>query len=188
MSVLGKSLELIAKLQGKMLISHTEKKKHENWDENEEENGSEEVEVESSDNIVVEDMDVTHWDVVMELNKMTIHKLVTKVLNLPSSLSSRFEIEATRLQLGASLYNFKSVDCIQGCDGQSDEGSSDFVLGDVYDDDNDYDDDDDNDSYEYDDSYSCSGFFSSDEDCNYAYFDSEFETGTDESLSNDVEC
>jgi hypothetical protein len=160
MFVLGKSLELIAKLQGKMLITHKEKKP-ENWDGNEEEDDTEEVEVESSDNIVVEDMDnVTHWDIVMEFNKMTIHTLVKEVLNLPPSLSSRFEIEATRLQLGASLYNFKSIDCIQGCDGQSDEGSSVEFIDNLYHDDD------------------------SDEDGNDFYSDSELETDTDDSLNN----
>jgi hypothetical protein len=171
MSVVGKSLELIAKLQDKILISHKGKKKPENWDENEEENDTEEVEVESSDNIVVEDMDnVTQWDVVVELNKMTIHKLVTEVLNLPPTLLSRFEVEATRLQLGTSLYNCKSTDCIQGCDGQSDEGSSEFV-DDVY---------NDEDSYENDES---EWFMSSDEDANYVFSDTELETDTDESFN-----
>lgn len=175
MFVLGKSLELIAKLQGKMLVTHKEKEKPENWNGNEEEDGTEEVEVESSDNIVVEDMDnVTQWDVVMEFNKITIHKLVTEVLNLPPSLLSRFEIEATRLQLGACLYNFKSIDCIQGCDGQSDEGSSSEFVDDVYHDD---------DSYEDDESDWFAGFMSSDEDVNV--FDTEFEADTDDSLSND---
>jgi hypothetical protein len=171
MSVVGKSLELIAKLQDKMLISHKGKNKPENWDENEENNDTEEDEVESSDNIVVEDMDnVTQWDVVMELNKMTIHKLVTEVLKLPPSLSSRFEIEATRLQLGICLYNFKSTDCIQGCDGQSDEGSNEF-LDDIY---------NDEDSYENDES---EWFKSSDEDSNYVFSDSEFGIDTDESFN-----
>lgn len=175
MFVLGKSLELIAKLQGKMLVAHKEKEKPENWDENEDEDGAEEVE--SSDNIVVEDMDnVTQWDVLMEFNKMTIHKLVREVLNLPPSLLSRFEIEAARLQLGACLYNFKSIDCIQGCDGQSDEGSSSDFVDDVYQDD---------DSYEDDESDMFAEFMSSDEDVNDVFSDTEFETDTNDSLNND---
>jgi hypothetical protein len=184
MSVVGKSLELIAKLQDKMLISHKEKNKPENWDENEEENGTEKVEVEFSGNIVVEDMDnVTHWDVVMELNKMAIHKLVEE-LNLPSSLSSRFEIEATRLQLGASLYSLKSTDCTQGCEGQSDDGSSEFV-DDVYNHEDSYEDDESmysDDIYENDD-FSFVGWTSSDDDDdNYVFSDTEYETEAYESF------
>jgi hypothetical protein len=141
MFVLGKSLELIAKLKGKKLIAQKEQNKPENFDENEGKKDTDEVE--SSENIVVEDMDnITHWDVVMEFNKTALNKLVKELLNLPPSLTSRFEIEATRLQLGATLYNFKSVDCILGCDGQSDEELSDMFPEDEY---NEYDDDDDDD-------------------------------------------
>ena len=52
----------------------------------------------------------------MELNKMTIQKLVTEALNLPPSLMPRFEIEAARLQLGACLHNFEVTFCYQNCD------------------------------------------------------------------------
>ncbi|PNF21781.1 hypothetical protein B7P43_G08442 [Cryptotermes secundus] len=170
-----KSLELVAKLQGKMLVARKEKEKPENWDENEDEDGTEGVE--SSDNIVVEDMDnVTQWDVLIEFNKMTIHKLVKEVLNLPPSLLSRFEIEAARLQLGACLYNFKSIDCIQGCDGQSDEGSSSDFVDNVYLDD---------DSYEDDESDMFAEFMSSDEDVNDVFSDTELETDPDGSLEDE---
>jgi hypothetical protein len=167
--VIGKSLELIAKLQGKKLIMQKGKKIPENWDENKEKEDTEISEDESLDNIVVEDMDnIAQWDVVMEFNKMTIHKLVTELLNLPPSLTARFEIEATRLQLGACLYNFKSSDCIQGCD----EGSSDPFVEDEYDDD---DDDDGNESNWY------AGFMSSDEE----FMDSNTEWEADEDDSSD---
>ena len=180
MFVLGKSLELIAKLKGKKLIAHKEKEQSENWDENEEEKVSEVSEVQFSDDIVVEDMDnITQWDVVMELNKMTIYKLVNELLNLPPSLTSRFEIECSRLQLGASLYNFKSIDdCVYGCDGQSDEGSSEPFAEDEYDDDDDDDDDDETSWF--------SGFMSSTDDADDCFYSStELETDEDDSSDDD---
>jgi hypothetical protein len=150
--VLGKSLELIAELKGKRLFVR-EERKPENWNENEEKEGTDEAE--SSEYIVVQDMDnIRQWDIVMELNKMTMNKLVQELLNLPPSLTSRFEIEAARLQLGAVLYNFKSVDCVHGCDGQSDESFSDLFAEDEYNDD----DDDEEESNWF------VGFMSSDED------------------------
>jgi len=176
--VLGKSLELVAKLKGKKLIAQKEKEQGENWEENEEEKVCEVSEVQFSDDIVVEDMDnITQWDVVMELNKTTIYKLVNELLNLPPSLTSRFEIECSRLQLGASLYNFKSIDdCVHGCDGQSDEGSSEPFAEDEYDDD---DDDDDETSW-------FSGFMSSNDDADGCFYSStELETDEDDSSDDD---
>ena len=173
--VLGKSLELIANLKGKKVIIQKEKKQSENWDEKEEEKGSEVSEVHFTDDIVVEDMDnITQWDVVMELNKMTIHKLVYELLNLPSSLTTRFEIECSRLQLGACLYNFKSIDdCIHGCDVQSDV-STEPLAEDEYD-------DNDNDETSW-----FSGFMSSNDDADdYFYSSSELETDEDESSDDD---
>jgi len=175
--VSGKSLEFIAKLKGKKLTAQKEKQQSENWDENEEEKVSEVSEVQFSDDIVVEDMDnIQQWDVVMELNKMTIYKLVNELLKLPPSLTSRFEIECSRLQLGASLYNFKSIDdCVHGCDGQSDEGSSEPFAEDEYDDD----DDDDDTSW-------FSGFLSSNDDADDCFYSStELETDEDDSSDDD---
>jgi len=174
--VLGKSLELIAKLKGKKLIAHKEKEQSENWDENKEEKVNEVSEVQISDDIVVKDMDnITQWEVVMELNKLTICKLVNELLNLPPSLTLRFEIECSRLQLGASLYNFKSIDdCVHACDDQSDEGSSEPITDDEYDDD-----DDDEASW-------FSGFRSSTDyadDCFYS--STELETDEDNSSDDD---
>ena len=181
MFVLGKSLELIANLKGKKLIAQKEKEQSENWDENGEERVSEVSEVQFSDDIVVEDTDnITQWDVVMELNKMTIYKTVNELLNLPPTLTSRFEIECSRLQLGASLYNFKSIDdCVHGCDGQSDEGSSEPFAEDEYDDDDDDDDDDDETSW-------FSGFMSSNDDADDCLYSStELETDEDDSSDDD---
>ena len=180
MFVLGKSLELIAKLRGKKQITQRRKEHSESWDENEEETQSELPEVEFSDDIVVEDVDnVTQWDVVMEFNKMAISKLVHELLNLPPSLTSRFEIECSRLQLGACLYNFKSIDdCIQGCDGQSDEGSSDPFAEDVFDDDDDDDGDDETSWF--------SGFMSSDDDAIGCFYSStDLETDDDDDNDDD---
>ncbi|XP_021932078.1 uncharacterized protein LOC110835799 isoform X2 [Zootermopsis nevadensis] len=142
---LCKSMELIAKLKGKKLIVQKEKKIPENWDENEKKDSDE---AGSSENIVVEDVEnITQWDVVMEFDKTAMIKLVQELLNLPPSLISRFEIEATRLQLGAILHNFETVDCVRGCDGQSDESFSEPFAEDEYDDDDDDDIDDDESSW-----------------------------------------
>ena len=180
MFVLGKSLEFVSKLKGKKLIVQKEKEQSENLDENEEEKVSEVSEVQFSDDIVVDDMDnITQWDVVMELNKMTIYKLVNQLLNLPQSLTSRFEIECSRLQLGASLYNFKSIDdCVHGCDGQSDEESSEPFAEDEYDDDDDDDDDDETSWF--------SGFLSSNDHADDCFYSStELETDEDDSSDDD---
>ncbi|XP_021919173.1 uncharacterized protein LOC110829602 isoform X1 [Zootermopsis nevadensis] len=129
-----KSMELIAKLKGQKLIVQKEKKIPENRNENEKKDSDE---AGSSVNIVVEDVEhISQWDVVMEFNKTAMINLVQEQLNLPPSLISRFEIEATRLQLGATLNNFRTV----GCDDHSDESISDPFADDDYDDDCDCDD------------------------------------------------
>ncbi|PSN57010.1 hypothetical protein C0J52_04252 [Blattella germanica] len=89
-------------------------------------------------NNIVEDVDnISDWNVVMELNDKVIEAFVKNHLKLPASLVPRFKIEAIRLQLGASQYSFESTDCVQSCEGQSDE-ESDIFSEDETDEENDW--------------------------------------------------
>ncbi|GLH07238.1 Uncharacterized protein GBIM_12748 [Gryllus bimaculatus] len=83
---------------------------------------------------------VDDWEVVQELTPSAIQCLVEEQLQLPFQFTPRFQIEAARLQFGSCLYTLESIDCLQGCDGDSD-ASTDNLLDDDIDEDEDDDDD-----------------------------------------------
>ncbi|XP_049787803.1 uncharacterized protein LOC126191107 isoform X1 [Schistocerca cancellata] len=65
-----------------------------------------------------------HWNLIHKLCPSVIHKLVVSVLNLPTVLVPRFEIEAARLQFGASMYTYEHVGSMVDWEGMSYEGST----------------------------------------------------------------
>lgn len=64
-----------------------------------------------------------HRNIVYYFTPTLIRKVVT-LLGLPPRMEAYFFVEAVKYQVGALLNQLESVDCVQGCDGDSDESES----------------------------------------------------------------